>query len=106
MRCYNLTQERLAVQSSQAQEKISRLQLELYRHKSQDHELYLEQNSTFREKIKQIERLALRYAPLAGPDVDYLFSEIDYAKDVIDGNIPPPKVKRSKSKKKSKKELH
>jgi hypothetical protein len=56
---------------------------------------------TFRERIKQIERLALKYAPLQGPDVDNLFSEIEYAKDVISGVVPPPMTrKRSKRKKK------
>jgi len=60
----------------------------------------LEMNPTFRERIKQIERLALKYAPLQGPDVDHLFSEIEYAKDVISGVVPPPTRKRSKRKKK------
>jgi len=55
-----------------------------------EHEVSLERNPTFREKIKQIERLALRYAPLEG--AEHLFSEIDHAKRVIDGEISPPKA--------------
>jgi DNA-directed RNA polymerase subunit L len=94
---FDLTQGHMASQSSEAQEKISQLQLDLYRYKSQERDLQLHQNPAFREKIKQIERLALRYAPLTGPGVDHLFSEIEYAKDVIDGHLPPPKLKRWKS---------
>ena len=68
-----------------------------------DHELALHCNPSFQDRIKQIERLALRYAPLQGPEVDFLFSEIEYAKDVIDGTIPPPaQSKRTKSKHKKK----
>jgi hypothetical protein len=68
-----------------------------------DYELGLHVNPIFRDQIKQIERLALRYAPLQGPDVDHLFSEIEYAKDVIDGIRPPPPIpSRSKSKRKKK----
>jgi len=96
-------QGRLARQSSAAQSKIDRLQLELNRRRNlylflnvwtdvRAHEISLEGNSTFRERIKQIERLALRYAPLEGADVDHLFSEIEYAKGVIDGQISPPKA--------------
>ena len=95
------------MQSSQDQTKIAQLQLELHRHKARDTELLLQENLTFREKIKQIERLALRYAPLQGPDVDYLFSEIEYAKDVIDGHLPPPpKPKPAKSKRRKKRLSH
>src|SRR5215471_19126373 len=61
-----------------------------------DYELSLQSNPTFRDKIKEIERLALRYAPLQGPEVDHLFSEIEYAKDVIDGKLAPPKRIKSK----------
>ena len=90
------------MQSSQSQQQISQLQLELYRRKEMDHALKLQENPGFCEKIKQIERLALRYAPLTGPDVDYLFSEIEHAKGVIEGRVPPPKLKRSTSKRKNK----
>jgi len=73
---------------------------------SRDYEFELLANPTFQDRIKQIERLALRYAPLQGPDVDLLFSEIEYAKDVIDGTLPPPPTKhiptRTKSKRKKK----
>jgi hypothetical protein len=54
-------------------------------------ELSLHSNTAFRDRIKQLERLALRYAPLQGPDVDRLFSEIENAKDILDGTLPPPK---------------
>jgi hypothetical protein len=54
-------------------------------------ELSLHSNTAFRDRITQLERLALRYAPLQGPDVDYLFSEIEHAKDILDGTLPPPK---------------
>jgi len=57
-------------------------------------------NIPLQDRIKQIERLALKYAPLQGPEVDKLFSEIQYAKDVISGVTPPPRGKRSKRKKK------
>lgn len=65
---------------------------------NRDHELSLQSNPSFRDKIKEIERLALRYAPLQGPEVDHLFSEIEYAKDVIDGKLAPPKRTKSKRK--------
>ena len=54
-------------------------------------ELELHSNTAFRDRIKQLERLALRYAPLQDPDVDLLFSEIEHAKDIVDGTLPPPK---------------
>jgi hypothetical protein len=63
----------------------------------------LQDNPALRDKVKQIERLALRYAPLQGQEVDYLFSEIDYVKDVLDGTISPPPTKpKSKHKRKKK----
>ena len=64
-----------------------------------DYESSLQSNPTFHDKIKEIERLALRYAPLQGAEVDHLFSEIQYAKDVIDRKLPPPKRTKSKRKK-------
>jgi hypothetical protein len=67
---------------------------------TRDHGSSLDVNPAFRDRIKQIERLALRYAPFQGPEVDHLFSEIEYAKDVLDGRKPPPKLKRVKSKRK------
>jgi hypothetical protein len=57
-------------------------------------------NPTFRERIKAVERLALRYAPLEGPDTDTLFNEIEQAKDVLDGVTPPPPPKRKQKRKK------
>lgn len=110
-------QNRLAAQSSFAQDRISRLELELHRRKqrsphfpremdanNRDYESKLHANPTFQDRIKQIERLALRYAPLQGPDVDFLFSEIEYTKNIISGTLPPPpppsSTKRTKSKRK------
>src|ERR1700737_3486102 len=100
----------MTTQSSAAKDRIAILELELHRRKQRfqihgeingrDHDASLHANPAFRDRIKQIERLALRYAPLQGPDVDHLFSEIEYVKDVLDGTVPPPKPKRTKSKRK------
>jgi len=58
-------------------------------------------NPSFRDRIKAIERLALRYAPLEGAEAEHLFDEIEWAKDVLDGATPPPKPPKSKRKKKA-----
>ena len=58
-------------------------------------------NPSFRERIKAIERLALRYAPLEGVEAEHLFDEIEWAKDVLDGVTPPPKPPKWKPKKKA-----
>ena len=67
-----------------------------------EYERELSLNPTFRERIKAIERLALRYAPLEGDDVDALFNEIEWAKEVLDGVTPPPPAPKRKSKRKKK----
>jgi hypothetical protein len=61
-----------------------------------------ERNPALRERIKRIERVALKYAPLQGPEVDHLFEEIEHVKDVFDGDVVPPKSAKTKPKKKKK----
>jgi hypothetical protein len=103
-------------QGNTAQDRMARLERELLRHRQlfaspnplslqvwltgRDYERESYLNPTFRERVKAIERLALRYAPLQGPEAEHLFEEIEWAKDVLDGLTPPPKPRRSKRKKK------